>query len=340
MRNICFLVLIFTFSSLFGQNNQDKKATDSAEKSTLSETTLRTLYDNGKTAEAWKFMNDYLASHVNFFDAKATSLAAEWYVRESKDKEAINLYTKMLANSPQDKADVLMKRAQSYINISNEIYACADLDEASLLSQNELLEKLSGKMKCEAIEKLTLQKGQKLYYTLNDYPADKKENVQNNSELVVTLEEYDGKGNISYQWLMENKDEKGANILTSEQLVSGLSNAYYFTIGTPPLAEGLMSMGNGMEATNKKLAFWVGKGTLQAAQTGKMVINIGNEEVYFAKMGTQKLVLKYGKTEVLVNCVYAKSDNETEIWILDDESNPLIIKMNINGTSAVLNKIN
>lgn len=291
------------------QNVNERDIVDSLSLDKFPFLQAEALYGVGKKENAWEKMNRFLASHIAPYHFGARNMAVSWYMEEGKKEKALNLLTEMLsyANTPEMQGQILLKRATCYAQLNKNILACVDLAEAEAVGVDTSLLVLRHKINCKAEDNVNLSNAKSLTYEVKMDLETPKQSLE------VSLEEFVPNKKAEYSWRM-GKNHKGHTLFVSEELFTMPKNVSYLELQN--------EIGEG------KLSCWVGANDYQFLPMGKLSISasLGQDMAIFEYGGTRQLLVKEKGVDKLINCHYAKSEAWGEIWILANESNPLIIK--------------
>jgi len=126
---------------------------------------------------------------------------------------------------------------------------------------------------------------------------------------------------ISFNWKMTDPmNYKGKVKMSSEALDTASAMNNFF------------SDNSSLDLTDKTTV-WVSKKVYKALKKGKSVsidASLGREKLTFKS--AEKLTANYNGKSESFDVLYATTDSGNKFWILDDSSNPLIMKMSIGWT--------
>ena len=156
---------------------------------------------------------------------------------------------------------------------------------------------------------LKLIEGTQFYYTVSygDYEYD----------FYINLNSFDREDGFSFDWYLDNN--RGSVFMKAEALKSAMALHNYFNVATITLSD--------------KTSVWISEKMFQAIKTGKPVeIDLGKEKQTFTLKRKDIYTFKhkvFGEKIQVPILVISTSDNEKEIWIIDNIENSLIVKMNL-----------
>ena len=127
---------------------------------------------------------------------------------------------------------------------------------------------------------------------------------------------------MKFKYLMTNDSRTGGMVSISP---SALAEAHalnnYFTGGEMRLKD--------------KTTVWVSQAVYTEFKAGSTSVNTGVGFETLTLKSTEKMVVSFRGKDKKVKALYGETDQGNKFWILDDEKNPLILKMDLGWTISI-----